>query len=151
MPIPEMQNGLLPPGVHDCSIEEARARFGSFQGSDRRPRLFAKLEQYLNEVRNTRLVVSVILDGSFVTTIPDPNDIDLVLLLRPGHDFSAILRPFEYNVLSGVQVRKRYQMDAFAAVEASEVAAGYLDFFSQVRGDRTRQKGLLRVTLFDGI
>ena len=101
MPIPDLQNGLLPPGVHDCSIEEARARFGSFQGSDRRPRLFAKLEQYLNEVRTTRLVARVVLDGSFVTAIPDPNDIDLVLLLRPGHDFSAALQPFEYKCPAG--------------------------------------------------
>jgi hypothetical protein len=40
-------------------------------------------------------------------------------------------------------------MDAVAAVEGSEVAAEYLDFFSQVRRDPSRRKGLLRVTLFD--
>ena len=40
-------------------------------------------------------------------------------------------------------------MNAFTAVDASDVAAEYLDSSSQVRGDRTRRKGLLRVTLLD--
>jgi hypothetical protein len=33
------QNGNLPEGIHDCTIEEAAERFGAFQRSDRRPQL----------------------------------------------------------------------------------------------------------------
>ena len=149
MPIPDFYEGLLPPGVHECSIDEVRARFGTFQGSDRRPRLFEKLEQYLTEARKTGLVLGVIIDGSFVTAAANPNDIDLLIELRHDHNFSLDLRPVEYNVLSGVRVRRRYQMDVFAAVEGSPLSAQYLDFFTQVRGDRTRRKGLLRVTLLE--
>lgn len=98
--------GLLPPGVHDCSIEEVLSRFGTFQGNDRRPRLFGTLEQFVAEVRRMRLVASVIVNGSFVTSAAEPNDVDLILLVRPDHDFSAELRPFEYNVISRRQVRE---------------------------------------------
>jgi hypothetical protein len=44
MPIPDLdQGGFLPPGVHDCSLEEIGERFARFQVSDRRMRLFDKL------------------------------------------------------------------------------------------------------------
>lgn len=96
MPIPAFTpQGLLPPGVHECTADEVRSRFGTLQGSDRRPRLFDKLEQFLNDARRSGLVVAAIIDGSFVTATPDPNDVDLVLLVNPSHDFSANLRPFE--------------------------------------------------------
>ena len=75
MPIPAFdEHGLLPVGVHDCTLDEIKASFGSFQGSqgsDRRPQLFAKLESFVAEARAARLVRSIIVDGSFVTTKPD--------------------------------------------------------------------------------
>lgn len=118
MPIPELgPGGLLPPGVHDCSIDELRSRFGAFQASEHRPRLFEKVEHYLEAARQTGMVIAVLVDGSFVTSTAAPDDVDLILLLRHNHDFSAELRPFEYNVLSGRQARKLYRVDAFAAVE----------------------------------
>ena len=146
MPIPDFeQDGLLPPGVHDCSIDEVRSRFGTFRGSDRRARLFETLEQYLKEARSAGLVAAVIIDGSFVTGATDPNDVDLVVLLRHDHDFKADLRPFEYNVVSRRLARKRYQLDVLVAAEGSAPAAEYVQFFEQVRGLPGRRKGLLRV------
>jgi hypothetical protein len=38
---------LLPPGVHDASLQEVEELFGRFQRSDRRPKLFRKLRDYL--------------------------------------------------------------------------------------------------------
>ena len=100
MPIPELnENGFLPEGVHEASLEEVRERFGRFQRTDRRPALFAKLSLFLAEVRASGLVVAVILDGSFVTAKDEPSDIDLILVLRPDHDYDADPKPFS-NVLS---------------------------------------------------
>jgi len=76
-----------------------KERFGSFVESDRRPNLFTALETYLAEVRSTEFVKEVILDGSFVTSKPKPNDIDLILVLEKAHDMESDLRPFEYNVV----------------------------------------------------
>ena len=51
MAIPALtRNGLLPAGVYDCTLEELRLRFGTFQGSDRRPQLFSRLAQLVSEL-----------------------------------------------------------------------------------------------------
>ena len=82
MSIPALnQDGLLPEGIHDCTLEEIKARFGSFQATDQRPRLLARLESFLAEVRAAGLVRSVLVDGSFVTSKADPHDIDLVVVV----------------------------------------------------------------------
>jgi hypothetical protein len=146
MPIPDLDDaGLLPPGVHDCTLDEVRRRFGVFQTTDRRPTLYDKLQVLVREAWATGLVAEIIIDGSFVTAKPDPNDIDLILVLNAGHDFSAELRPFEYNVLSRRQARKIYGFDLLVATQASGVYAEYLAFFAQVRGEISRRKGLLRL------
>jgi hypothetical protein len=73
MPIPGLNDaGLLPPGVHDCTLDELRQRFGVFQTTDRRPKLFDKLQQLVQEAWATGFVAEIIVDGSFVTAKPDP-------------------------------------------------------------------------------
>jgi len=94
MPIPPFESsGLLPLGVHDCSLEEIKERFASFQGSDRRPRLFGKLEAFIAEARASQIVRSLVLNGSFVTSKPAPNDIDLIVVVARDHDLTDDLRP----------------------------------------------------------
>jgi hypothetical protein len=87
MPIPAFTDeGLLPEGVHDGSLAELQEPFGQFQGTDIRRRLFERLEKFVNQAAATRLVAAIIVDGSFVTAADSPNDIDLIVILRPGHD-----------------------------------------------------------------
>ncbi len=148
MPIPNLnERGLLPPGIHDCSVEEIGARFGTFQSTDRRPRLHRRLRAFLEEVRSTNLVVAVIVNGSFVTSKPDPGDIDLILVLPSTHDFSVALPPMAYNVLSRRRVRRRYRFDVLAAREDAREYVEYLEYFQQVRGRPGDQKGILRIQL----
>ena len=79
MAIPELNDdGLLPEGLHECSLGEILERFGRFQQSDRRRRLGQRLQEFLGDVGSTGLAVAVVIDGSFVTGKPEPNDIDLV-------------------------------------------------------------------------
>jgi hypothetical protein len=71
--IPDWQvNGDLPPGIHFGRWAEIEARFGS---NVRRRRLFAGFRQACDLLRRAgcRLVY---LDGSFVTTKPNPGDFD---------------------------------------------------------------------------
>lgn len=146
MPVPGLDaNGLLPDGLHDCSLDEIRARFGMFQITDWRPKLFDKLELLVKQAWHTEMVAEIVVDGSFVTATPHPNDIDLILVLDADHDFSAALRPFEYDVLSKRQVRRVYGFDVLVAVKGSSSHFEYLDFFAQVRGCAGRRKGLLRL------
>lgn len=148
MPIPDFdEHRLLPVGVHDCALDEIKARFGSFQGSDRRPKLFAKLESFVAEAKTLRLVRSIIVDGSFVTAKADPNDIDLVLVVPAGHDFSADLNPAEYNVLSKRRVHRRLGFDLLVACADSDEYRRYVWFFQQIRFEPGRAKGILRLQL----
>src|SRR5437879_1217565 len=145
MPIPPLDNaGLLPPGVHDCTLEEVEERFGRFQKSDQRIHLFARLREYLNEVRLTGFAVALLIDGSFVTAKDEPEDIDLVLVLKPDHDFLKLLRPFEYNVISKHRVRRHYRFDMVAVGEGSVDFDKAVRFFQQVRDRSDIRKGLLR-------
>ena len=148
MPIPPLdEDGFLPPGIHDCTLEEVGERFATLGGSERRVRLFAKLQEYVRDVRRTGMAVALVIDGSFVTDKPDPSDIDLVLLLRRDHDFTLDLRPFEYNTLSRAGVRRIYRFDLFAFCEDTEACRRQTEFFQRVREDEERRKGILRVRL----
>ena len=148
MAIPDLSDeGFLPEGVHECSLDEIQQRFGGTPALDRRSALFAKLVDYIQELRSTELAAGLIVDGSFVTNKTEPNDVDLVLILPTNHDFTATLRPFEYNVLSRRRVRKRYDFDVLVARENSPELLEYVEFFQQTRGETDRRKGILKVLL----
>src|SRR4051812_27786012 len=71
-------NGYLPPGIHPATIDEVDARFGR-DPEIRRVQL-ESLRWLLDAARQhgaSRLVI----DGSFVTDRPEPNDVDCVVLL----------------------------------------------------------------------
>ena len=101
------KNGWSPEGVHDCTLQEAAERFGSFQSSDRRPELWTKFTEFIREAKACQWMEAVLVDGSYVTSKPDPSDIDLVLVVSAIHDFSADLAPAQYNLLAQRRVRKR--------------------------------------------
>ena len=140
-------NGLLPTGVHDCTLEEIKAKFGAFQDSDRRPKLFAKLKAFLAEAKACEFVVSVVVDGSFVTVNPEPNDIDLIVELSANHDFAADVSVAAYNIPSKQRVRRRFGFDLLLARDGSPEARRWAEFFQQVRLAPGLRKGVLRVRL----
>lgn len=148
MAIPALNsNGLLPPGIHAATLDEIRHRFGSFQSSDQRPRLFARLEELADAMRNCGLFGSVLIDGSFVTGKPAPNDIDLIAVLNPGHDFERDLPITEYALVSRVMLFRRFRFDVIIAEHGSAVYETYVEFFSLVRELPGLKKGLLRIEL----
>ena len=148
MPIPPLdKHGFLPGGVHDCTTEELKGVFGSFQTTDRRPQLFNHLVAFLAEAKSTGIVLSVLVDGSFVTAKPDPNDIDLILVVARDHDFATELSPGEYAVLSKRRVHRRHGFDLLVARADSEEHRRYVSFFQQIRFEPGRAKGILRLRL----
>ncbi len=148
MPIPALNvDGLLPPGVHDCPLAEVRARFGSFQGSDVRQRLFARLEELVAGMTRSGLFEALLVDGSFITAKPAPNDIDLVAVLRPGHDFERDLPMSEYALVSRTMLKRRFGFDIIVAERDSQLYRTYVEFFSRVRENPEARKGLLRLIL----
>lgn len=151
--IPDLNDGVLPEGIHSCTIEEVEHVFGRFTRSDCRQRLTQTLRRYIEDVRRARIAVAVVVDGSYITAKAEPSDVDLVLALRPDLDLSLELLPIEYNVQSERMVRRLYGFDVLAAIDGSDAYTRHTDFFSRVRLDDPEQrtsrsrKGLLRIDL----
>ncbi|MEX2317075.1 MAG: hypothetical protein WD669_07980 [Pirellulales bacterium] len=74
--------GRLPPGIHLATVDEITARFGS--GSELR-RVQMESVLWMVELAIRVGVERIVLNGSFVTDIIEPNDVDCVLLM--GADY----------------------------------------------------------------
>ena len=148
MPIPALnENGFLPPGIWECSLTEIRERFGQFKVNEQRARLFKRLEEMFQTMQRSGLFAWLLVDGSFVTGKSAPNDIDLVAVLLPGHDFERDLPMSEYALVSRSMLRRRFGFDVVIAESDSHLYETYVDFFSRVRDNPDVRKGILRVKL----
>jgi hypothetical protein len=78
--IPEFDaRGYLPPGVHPATIEEIEQRFGK-QSEIRRVQ-YESICWLVDLARKVK-VIKFIINGSFVTDVFEPNDVDCVLLIE---------------------------------------------------------------------
>jgi hypothetical protein len=147
MAIPDLNdNGLLPEGIHEASESELFERFRYFRSTTRRLELSSKLKTYLEEIRESRLHIEVLVDGSFVTSKDDPNDIDLILILPEDFNFDVELSPYVSNVISARQVRRRYGFDVLVAVRRTPQHDIYIDDFQNVKGRPDLRKGIVRIS-----
>jgi hypothetical protein len=148
MAIPEFNElGVLPAGVHGCTLEEIKSRLGSFQGLDCRIRLFDKLVELFAAMKQSGFFEALLIDRSFVTTKAAPNDIDILAELRPGQKFERDLSVSEYAVLSRSLLRRCFGLDVVVAERDSVLYRSYVEFFCQVREAPGVTEGLLRLAL----
>ena len=123
----------LPDGIHDLSLDEVEQLFGSFQVTSRRRSLFAKLKEFIQEVRKAEVASAVIIDGSFIMgCIDEPSDIDIILVLPSGWDMTQDLRPFQYNLVSKKDIKRKYKFDCLTVRAGSEEEQYWISYFSQV-------------------
>ena len=73
--------GCLPPGVYRATLDEVERRFGR-QSEIRRVQM-ASL-RWLVDLAKQAGVRRLVINGSFVTDIIEPNDVDCVLLMVQG-------------------------------------------------------------------
>lgn len=141
------ENGFLPEGVWECFVAEFASRFAVFRRSDRRLKLFSQLEIFLEEILKTDWIQEVIIDGSFVTNKDEPNDIDLILALKP--DFETAQIPFWLSQRLNVKrLRRIYKFDVFIEIYGTVGYKNKLDFFQDVR-DSALRKGVVRLNYND--
>jgi hypothetical protein len=92
--IPEFdERGYLPPGIHPAKIEEIGQRFGA--QSEIRQSQFESLCWLLELARKAK-VLKFIINGSFVTDILEPNDVDCTLLIEES-------APMDHELLLQIQ------------------------------------------------
>ena len=103
--------------------------------------------RFVNELRAAAIVRALIVDGSFVSTTSSPNDIDIILVLAAGHDFTADLSPLQYQIVERRKVRQKYGFDVFIAEDASPDYFVLVRFFQRVRLQPGLTKGILRIEI----
>jgi hypothetical protein len=74
-------SGCLPPGLHGAALAEIEARFGR-QSELRRVQMDSV--RWMVDLAVRAGVQRIVLNGSFVTDIMEPNDVDCVLLTGRG-------------------------------------------------------------------
>ena len=160
MPIPALDaDGLLPPGRHTASVAEVKAAFvDPFGGSASRMAIFTGWRMHRESLQNVVPGMYQWIDGSFVTSKPDPGDIDVVTFID-GVQYDAMpdwRRALGQSLMLGHGNQQFWNVDSFAVpvVPATHPThAAYAqaeqywdDLWSKVRG-ATRQKGYLEVAL----
>lgn len=136
--------GNLPPGIHLLSLEEIRTEFG--QTTLRRQWLMQQFEKIVQIAQRTGKLKRLFLWGSFVSSKPVPNDIDVLLVF--SSDFSDEDISLEsLCILEHEQAKLRFQADIFWIREDinPEVFDLLLDTYQKDREQRRR--GIVEVKL----
>ena len=109
--------------------------------------MWTSFVEFIGEAKTSGLFEELLLDGSFVTGKPDPNDIDIIMVVPRSHDFGADLPSHQYNLLAEQRVRRRFGFDIVVVKSGTDNLAQALEFFAQVRQKPGLRKGLLRIKL----
>lgn len=119
------------------SIDEIRVRFGV--STPRRQFLFQQLQAVIQRLRGTQEVKQIFLFGSFVTGKESPNDIDLLVVMKP--EFStANLDGADLELFQHDTCRILFHADLFWVTETvgAEPLEELLDVFSRDREGRSQ-------------
>lgn len=88
MPLPGFDHkGELPEGVHLATMDEVVVHFGS--GTPQRQAVTARLLRVYHLATATGKLERLIIFGSYITTEPEPNDVDIVLIMRDDFRIGA--------------------------------------------------------------
>jgi hypothetical protein len=81
MPLPEFTaTGDLPEGIHPATLQEILDRFG--EGTSQRVNIGGRLARIYRLAAASGHLARFVVFGSFVTDKPDPNDVDVFLLME---------------------------------------------------------------------
>lgn len=133
------ENGNLPPGVYEVSLQDIESRF---TWTDRRKELFEGLKRAIDNLIKAN-VQKVWLDGSFVTSKDDPNDIDGCW--QADKDVDADLLDSVFLDMSPPReaMKKKYGVDfLISGVQISDSPGNTTEEFFQIDRDGNK-KGIL--------
>jgi uncharacterized protein DUF6932 len=89
VPLPAFtQTGDLPPGIHRATLAEVLARFGT--QTPRRRVVGTRLERIYQVAVANGQVARFIVFGSFITAKPEPNDVDVFLLMVDAFEVGSV-------------------------------------------------------------
>ena len=134
------EQGVLPPGIYDTSLEEITLKLG---GTQQREKLISGLDAYLRIWDESGFLSLAIIDGSFVTGKTDPCDIDIILAPKPealfSYEYKTLMIWYAYDRFSS---KNEFGCDVFIAANQVQLD-GWIDYFS--RDEFGTLKGMLRI------
>ncbi len=135
--IPEFdENGNLPEGVHDATVEEVRARFAY---NPTRQKLFDAFLEVLQSSKSPE----VHLDGSFITTKEEPRDYDMCWE-STGVEPTGELREF---LKLREQRKERYLGDIFLRMPQPPYFYDHVEHWQSDSRQEDVVKGIIRISL----
>ena len=81
---PFNEHGFLSPGIHSANLEEIERAFGS--STEIRQAQLQSIRWLLEVIQGEPGILRVVLNGSFVTDLPEPNDVDCAILIDEQFD-----------------------------------------------------------------
>ena len=133
MPIPNFDaRGLLPAGVHNCTLMEIETVFA---WNVHRRRLCRDFASCFEDELRPRFAAPVLVDGSFVTRAEEPNDVDVVL------DVLGAAREDQRQCLKFWKLHRKRLMSNYR-VDLWPNLLGGEDMVAYFQGMRARDVGL---------
>ncbi len=142
--IPEFtKEGFLPLGIYPSELNEIKERFGS--SNPRRVKLFKGLVKALNNLKVSG-IKKVYLDGSFITSKTNPNDVDGCWEINKNIN-QQILDPVFLDFSNERKSMKlKYSVEFFPATWIEQDSGYPFVLFFQLNRDGKR-KGIILINL----
>ena len=144
MPLPNLNHeGELPEGIHPATIDEVLSQFGG--GTERRMIATEHLKRIYELAKETEYLQQLLIFGSYITSKPKPNDIDVVLIFDDDFDMAACSEEVK-KLLNHQQAATEFGASVFW-IRPSLLFLETLDEFIagwQVKRDGTR-RGIIEV------
>ena len=141
--IPDFRDdGYLPEGLHLATEAEVTFRFGT--ATARRKRLALRLRRWI-ELARAVTARRLFVDGSFVTSKSEPNDVDAVIWIPDDFIHRVSSGNPEALELESMLLTRRPE-EIFAAEDRRDWS-DWLEFFSRTRETDGRRKGVVEIEL----
>ena len=140
-----ISSGDLPVGIHQATLDEIVERFGAQQG--KRQLCIRHLTHICALAQRTGHLQRLIIFGSFVTAKPEPNDLDLILVMDDAFRLEDC--PLEARGLFDHAVAQaRYGASIFWVRPGLLISESIDEFVAywQIKRDGS-QRGIVEVTL----
>jgi len=139
-------NGDLPLGIHQASVAEVLRHFGA--GTLQRRIVARRLERIFKLAHSTGQVARFIVFGSFVTAKPEPNDVDIFVLMEDTFDLSQMTGEaaiiFDHMAAQNGEGASVFWIRRAAAIGGEQAALEHW----QIKRDKTK-RGIVEVTSDD--
>ena len=135
-------DGYLPEGLHLATEAEVTFRFGT--DTSRRQGLALRLRRWV-ELARAISARRFFVDGSFVTSKQEPNDVDAVVWLPD--DFVDRVSNGNLEAMEVETMLLTRRPEEMFAVEDRRDWDDWLDFFSRTREPDGRRKGVVEIEI----